>query len=155
MSEAEPAADVDADADAADAKPADADADAADAKPADADTVYRMAQQRVHEVEMEMEMAKAQAEADLVALQEKMDEDEVPTPADDIAPSAAPSQQPASGQPDGVLPPNDDGPAPQTLWGCSKCRQSAMGCRGCNPGRFTGKPMQVKNTMKRPAASMN
>jgi hypothetical protein len=100
-------------------------------------------------------MAKAQAEADVVALQEKIDGEEVPTPADDIAPSAAPSQQPASGQPDGVLPPNDDGPAPQTLWGCSKCRHSANGCRGCNPGRFRDKPNQVKNIKKRPAASMD
>ena len=150
--EAEPAAD--ADADAADAKPADADADAADAKPSDADTVYRMAQQRVHEVEMEMEMAKAQAEADAVALQEKFDEEEeVPG----IAQAEVDEEEePASGQPeDGVLPPNDDGPAPQTIWGCSKCRHSAIGCRGCNPGRFRDKPNQVKNTKKRPAASMD
>ena len=150
--EAEPAAD--ADADAADAKPADADADAADAKPSDADIVYRMAQQRVHEVEMEMEMAKAQAEADAVALQEKFDEEEeVPG----IAQAEVDEEEePASGQPeDGVLPPNDDGPAPQTIWGCSKCRHSAIGCRGCNPGRFRDKPNQVKNTKKRPAASMD
>ena len=150
--EAEPAAD--ADADAADATPADADADAADAKPSDADTVYRMAQQRVHEVEMEMEMAKAQAEADTVALQEKFDEEEeVPG----IAQAEVDEEEePASGQPeDGVLPPNDDGPAPQTIWGCSKCRHSAIGCRGCNPGRFRDKPNQVKNTKKRPAASMD
>ena len=151
--EAEPAAD--ADADAADATPADADADAADAKPSDADTVYRMAQQRVHEVEMEMEMAKAQAEADTVALQEKFDEEEkVPG----IAQAEVDEEEePASGQPeDGVLPPNDDGPAPPTLWGCSKCRHNvAIGCRACNPGRFIGKPNQVKNTKKRPAASMD
>ena len=151
--EAEPAAD--ADADAADATPADADADAADAKPSDAYTVYRMAQQRVHEVEMEMEMAKAQAEADTVALQEKFDEEEeVPG----IAQAEVDEEEePASGQPeDGVLPPNDDGPASPTLWGCPKCRHNvAIGCRTCNPGRFSDKPNQVKNTKKRPAASMD
>ena len=161
--EAEPAAD--ADADAADATPADADADAADAKPSDADTVYRMAQQRVHEVEMEMEMAKAQAEADTVALQEKFDaegeeEEEDPCPqAHSWLAQADVNEgvEPASCQPeDGVLPPNDDGPAPPTLWGCSKCRHNvAIGCRTCNPGRFSGKPNQTRYTKKRPAASMD
>ena len=47
-----------------------------------------------------------------------------------LTPAPDSPEQPA--QPDS--PAQEDPPAVQDVWGCSKCRHSARGCRACNPG---------------------